>query len=337
MVVVNARTGAIVHQFVGTDESDDNTHQMMFTPDGRRLVVTNWEADGSTTTFSRTIHVFAANDLAAAPRVLTADAPVIAAAVGSRLVAALTDRGELEEIDLASGRVLARRHLATPTPIVGNVGPPFAVTPDGRYIAVAVAAAPWVELIDMRSVHAPVRAAQVPQDNYLQLGFSLDGRLLAAAGSNGTVAVVRAGDGQRAADLPGGNGAVVSVAWGRPAPGSPIPELFSGELDGQIVSWDLRSGPPMLMLHGSSFPLVAEQIYHATSFGFGPRNSTNGGAATAAQERFSVWDFATARQRSWSMRLGFGDSVYSMSNNPALTRGLICVLEIPANAVTSGT
>ena len=69
-------------------------------------------------------------------------------------------------------------------------------------------------------------------------------------------------------------------------------------------------------------------MYHATGFGLGPRVPNFGGTATAAQQNLSVWDFGTERRRSWSMGLAFGESAYSTSNNPAMTRGLVCVREI---------
>src|SRR5271155_2428500 len=79
-------------------------------------------------------------------------------------------------------------------------------------------------------------AAQL-DDYVIDLAWSPDGALLAAASASGPIALCGARDGARRHELPGHEGGTNALAW---RPGSAI--LASGGQDGAVRLWDADAG-----------------------------------------------------------------------------------------------
>jgi WD40 repeat protein len=81
------------------------------------------------------------------------------------------------------------------------------------------------------------RWAATLDDYVIDLGWSDDSGLLAAASAAGPITLLAGGDGDRHADLPGHEGGTNAIAW---QPGAAA--LASGGLDGAVKFWDGEAG-----------------------------------------------------------------------------------------------
>jgi WD40 repeat protein len=94
-------------------------------------------------------------------------------------------------------------------------------------------------------------AAQL-DDYVIDLAWSPDGGLLAAASASGPIALHGAQDGARRHELPGHEGGSNAIAW---RPGSDV--LASGGQDGAVKIWDAAAGQ-----HVASAPLGRSWVEH---------------------------------------------------------------------------
>lgn len=91
-------------------------------------------------------------------------------------------------------------------------------------------------------------------DYVIDLAWSADGSLLAAASGSGPMAIFARADGARRHDLPGHEGGTNGLGWGPAAmPGI----LASGGQDGTVKFWDAQAGQ-----HTASVELGADWVEH---------------------------------------------------------------------------
>jgi WD40 repeat protein len=125
-------------------------------------------------------------------------------------------------------------------------------------------------------------------DYVIDLAWSGDGALLAAASASGPIALCSAADGARRHELAGHDGGTNAVAW---RPGSSV--LASGGQDGAVKLWDALAGQ-----HAASAPLGRAWVEHLAW-----RPGTEGSMLAAAAGRKLFYLNPDA-----SVRHGFGDA-----------------------------
>lgn len=84
----------------------------------------------------------------------------------------------------------------------------------------------------------------------LDVKFSVDGQMIAAASSDRTISIWQTfGENANIGILSGHSKAVTAVAWSTSAPQS-VPRLFSASADNTLIVWDVLSGSKMRRLRG---------------------------------------------------------------------------------------
>ncbi|MDB6126736.1 MAG: repeat protein, partial [Verrucomicrobia bacterium] len=76
-------------------------------------------------------------------------------------------------------------------------------------------------------------------DYVIDLGWSPDGALLAAASASGPIALFAASDGAKRHELHGHDGGTNCITWNAP---TTVPMLASGGQDGAVKFWDATAG-----------------------------------------------------------------------------------------------
>jgi DNA-binding SARP family transcriptional activator/WD40 repeat protein len=318
-IVLDATTGDVLHVLPITAVRDlTGDRSAAFTGDGHWLaVMLSDPSDPDTPT--DTLAIFDARHLDAAPRSIPFGTQVVAVAAGDDRFAVQLADGELEAIDPASLRVVAKGgHPAAAIPAGQRTGDNrlLAMSPDGRRLAIAPGN---VEVLDTANLSGPDVATQDVSTYVNALSFSPAGDLVAVGTGSGEVDVLHVSDNSLAARETGNNGQVMSVVWsGHTAQDE---TLYAGGLDSQIVAYTAQQLSPELRL---AQPESLTDHLHLTPrylVGFRPAE----GVEPESHVQLWVDDPATNASHLYPLSLSDGDSISQTSFDRSGSKLLITI------------
>ncbi len=203
-----------------------------------------------------------------------------------QLVATGEDRRTLRLWDVAKNRLV--REFRLPGETAENAELALAMTPDGGFVAAAVAEgkgglAVW-EVSSGKTVYRDAAAARA-------IALSRDGSLLATGDDDGRIRLHTLADGKQAATFRGDRAAIYCLAFQRdrwrralepPAVGGWL--LAAGDAGGIVTIWDCDVGVRRAECRGSD--------YHVHDVAFSPDGMT---MASVGRSFVKLWDVATGR------------------------------------------
>ena len=260
-----------------------------FTGDGAHLVVLEATGPNQTDkTFPDTIAVFPTNDWAH-PVTVRPSAPVVALSIGLNTFAVQLADGTLQIRDAATLAVL---HSAVRSELVHACPDPaaacgIALSPNGKLLEVLEPQHQQEPLVVATSDLAGtgVTGQGLPGAQNLCV-FSPDSTRLACGGDDSSLLVLNTADGSTITAQPGDGSPMLGMAWTGAGTSA---RLYTGGLDRQLVSWNLRTIPPDVRM-GPVVPADDENAGAASTFMVGTR--ING-------SRIYALNLATGRSVDW--------------------------------------
>ncbi len=325
--VLDAATGRVVRTLDGgiSDAYDTPT----LSQDGRWLVA-GATPDGIDP--GRSLAVYDATDWSRPARTLTFQTDVVQVAASDQLLLAQTADRTVYLVDPTSMRVVAHMQRADmPNQAqanlfgvaTGEIIPRqlFTLSPDGRRLAYTSPSDSSTPLVlDTSRLGGAATTLPAQPDPITTLRFSPDGSQLAVTSYAGAVNVHSARDGSLQEALAGQSGSVVAAAWATTPAG---PQLYTGGLDSQVVSWKLSHTSQLVRLHGPPVPAAGSGVRFGDHV-FGNWPSQTGSTPVSAERLFDL-DLQTGAARSWPARLHESDALIAFSQTPDHSLGMVSI------------
>ena len=236
------------------------------------------------------VSVFDARNWAAAPRRLDVPGDALGLAVSRDALAVQAADGSVTVWSLPALHALGR--VTGPQP---GAGPePLAVAPDGSTVAVVDGHdSTRVAVYPTRGGISTPMPAQ-PQGVGVT-AYSPDGRELGVSSNGGSLNVYRPGTGALVDAFTGGSMPALGLAWS----GAAEPTgLYSGGLDGQLVSWTVRSGSRLMTETGPDLHAPDRgELFGDVALGVTPAD------APASGKRGYALDIRTGHITTWPLGL----------------------------------
>jgi WD40 repeat protein len=242
------------------------------------------------------VDVFDAQDWSAPPARFVTSGEPIAMAAGRSVLAVEHRDGSVEVRSVPSLHVIGS--IPAGRAVGGRVAA-LALSPDGAWVARVDPADPLrAAIYRLRGdVQDGIELPSQPQ-TISALAFAPDGSELALGSESGSLNLYRTSDGDLMASLTGHAGGLHGIAWtGTRSPTG----LYTVGLDGQLVSWDLHTGPRTVRENGPD-RVPAEYAHAFGSIVAGYAGYLEAGGPTV---RIYTLDLRTGRYATWPA--GFRD------------------------------
>jgi DNA-binding SARP family transcriptional activator/WD40 repeat protein len=259
VTILDAHTGAVLHQLSVPATESVSPQCAQFTGDGRHLIAAALvvRPDGTVPAggdLADALAVYDTRNWATPPRLLQSAIPIAAFDTGTDRVAVQHSDESLEILQADDLHVVAAgRPAGAATCTAASERCVVAINPAGTRVAFLDPADPRTfeqMAVPEGALAGTGRLAQGLGTAVTHLAFSPDGTRIAAAADDGSVLVATVPDAATVLSQTG-NGATQGMAW---AGSGSTAALYTGGLDSELVSWDLRSVPRTIRL-GPAMPV----------------------------------------------------------------------------------